>query len=495
MKKYFYKKRILLPLLSLVLLFLFLGFKSESKQPSQAEVFFTVKSGALRVDVAGSANIENTKQVRIRSQVDGNQSLIYLIAEGSQVQPGDLLFELDPAVLQEKIAEHKIRVATADASYIQAREEHGVTENTGLSNIERNRIGVKLAQLDLEKYLEGEYPQQIQQAQNAIILSQEELQRSQDKLIWSEKLANEGFVTRSELVSDSLEVKRREINLKVAQTEMTVFKKYSHIRKLEGLKSELYQSQQSLIRAEKDARADLIRSSANLSRRESECLREKNRLNYFKEQLENCKIYSPAAGMVIYASSVQNNRNREPLEEGQQIRNQQEMIYIPKGGKMKAVFKIREADLPLVQLGMPAVVSVDALSGLTLSGVVKKIAPLPDRTSVWLNPDLKLFRCEVLLDSEMTALRAGMSGSVEVIIKDYTAVTYIPVQAVVKIDGQATVFIRSPSNEIMQQVIQPGLANNQMLAVLSGLKAGDQVLINPPLSHREWAVYSPANNE
>lgn len=495
MKKYFYKKRVLLPVASFVLLFLFLGFKSENTEQAEAEVFFTVKRGDLRIDVSGSGNIENTEQARIRSQVDGNQSLIYLIAEGTEVKPGDLLFELDSADLAEKYAEQKIRVESAEASFIQSREVYGVTENAGLSNIERNRIGVKLAKLDLEKYIEGEYPQELQQAENAITLAEEDLRRSEDKLLWSKKLAGEGFVTRSELESDTLEVTRRKLNLDVAKSNFSVLQKYTHIRKLEGLKSDLYQSEQSLIRAEKDANADLIRSQAELSRRESEFLRETNRLNYYKEQLADCKVYSPAEGMVIYATSVQSSRSREPLEEGQTIRNQQEMIYIPSGGQMKAVFKIREAELPLVKLGMPVVVTIDALSGIEVHGVVTKIAPLPDRGSVWLNPDLKLYRSEVLLNEEIPALRAGMNGSVEVIVKDYEDVTYIPVQAVVEIAGKPTVFVRSGSSGIIEQEIQAGLANNQMLAVLSGLEAGDQILLNPPLNHRELAVVSTSTYE
>lgn len=476
------------------MLFLVTNSKSDQDASGQLPVVHTVQRGPLQIDVSSSGTIENTEQVRVRSEVDGHRTILYLIPEGTEVKTGDLLFELDSAELEEKYAEQKIRVSSAESTFVQSREQYGITENAGLSNIERTRIEVKLAQLDLDKYLKGEYPQQLQQAENAITLADEELRRSQDKLAWSEKLATEGFVTRSELESDTLEVKRRKLNLDVARSNLSVLKKYSHIRTLEGLKSNLYQQEQSLIRVKKDASADLIRAEADLSRRESEFLREKTRLNYYNDQLKKCKVVAPADGMVIYATSINNDRNQEPLDAGQTVRTRQELIYLPSGGRMKSVFSIRESELQLIEVGMPAVVTIDALGGLKVEGVVTKIAPLPDQSSIWLNPNLKLYDTEVLLNEDVPALRAGMNSRVQIIAKEYQDVVYVPVQSVVKVDGEPTVFLYDKRGA-EKRIIQPGLTNNRNLTVLEGLRAGDQILMNPPLRFGELPVMPTSSYE
>jgi multidrug resistance efflux pump len=65
-------------------------------------------------------------------------------------------------------------------------------------------LRAEFAKSDLEKYIEGDAPQQINTATNAIIIRKEQLQRTKDKLEWTQQLFKKGYASKSELEADGL---------------------------------------------------------------------------------------------------------------------------------------------------------------------------------------------------------------------------------------------------------------------------------------------------
>lgn len=453
-----------------------------SESTTDKEVLHCVQRGPLSITVAESGTLSSQQELKIKSQVDGRKTILFLIEEGTRVEKGMILVELDRAALVDALEEANIRVDNAEAAFIREREQLAITQNKSLSEVEQSKQTVKFLKMDLENYKLGQYPQDLQVAKNTIILAEEELKRAEDKLDWSEKLAEEGFVTRSELEGDRLEVKRKRLDLELAQSKLKLLEAFTYKREIEKLESELYQAEQALLRAEKNALADTIRAEASLRAKESEWQRQLKKMQAIEQQIESCTIRAPRDGMVIYATSV-NKRpwgNQAPLEVGQEVRERQDLIFLPTNTGMKVQLKIDEADLKRVRIGMAARVRVNALGGLQLTGRVEKIAPLPDQSSAWMNPDLKLYTTEVYLDESVEGLRTGMSCHVEIIVKHYEDVVYIPIQAVVSVDGTPTVFVHNQHRVEARQLV-PGLSNNRMLTVRSGLEVGEWILLSPPL--------------
>ena len=73
-----------------------------------------------------------------------------------------------------------------------------------------------------------------------------------------------------------------------------------------------------------------------------------------------------------------------------------------------------------------------------------------------------------------------MSCKVEIIVEQHEDALYVPVQSVIRVGGQPTVYLKKGSNMIAQTV-QTGLDNNRMIRILDGLKEGQTVLLAPPL--------------
>jgi HlyD family secretion protein len=332
--------------------------------------------------------------------------------------------------------------------------------------------------------LEGEYQNQRKEIESRITLAKEELQTAEEKLKWSKELYKKEYISKSELQIDELGVNKRRLDLELTENNLRLLEDFTHPRKLAELESDVKQAEMALERAQRKAKADVVQAEAELRAKESEFRRQKDKLKKNEEQIEKTKIYAPADGLVIYATSAQTRHWRgsdEPLDEGREVREREELIYLPTATAVKAEVKIHEASLQKVSVGLPVRVTVDALPGRTFTGEVVKIAPLPDATMVWLNPDLKVYNTEIYLEGEGDNLRTGMSCRAEIIIEEYDDATYVPVQAVLRVGAEPTVYVWS-GKDFEPRKVEVGLDNNVMIRILRGLKAGETVLLTPPLA-------------
>ena len=161
----------------------------------------------------------------------------------------------------------------------------------------------------------------------------------------------------------------------------------------------------------------------------------------------------------------------EPLDEGQEVRERQELIYLPTTTSAMAEVDVHEANLEKVRKGLTAVITVDALPGRKFRGRVVHIAPLPDAQSMWMNPDLKVYNTEIHLEDNDSTLRTGMSCQAEIIFERYDDAVYIPVQAVLRVKGEPTVYVVR-GGKVSPQNVGIGLDNNRMIRIVQRTRRG-----------------------
>jgi hypothetical protein len=116
-------------------------------------------------------------------------------------------------------------------------------------------------------------------------------------------------------------------------------------------------------------------------------------------------------GVVIYASTVQASRRHwgsDPLQAGVQVVERQELIQLPLNGGMRVEMSVPESNLTKLREGQFARIRVEAQPGREFVGRLSKIGMLPDGRNAWLNPDLKLYNCQVEIEA-VEDLRAGMN--------------------------------------------------------------------------------------
>ncbi|MCG3125880.1 MAG: hypothetical protein CHACPFDD_00707 [Phycisphaerae bacterium] len=456
------------------------GFAASAGKPP----VFEVQRGPLTISVIESGTIKPQDQIVLKNEVEGQVTLIYLIPEGTRVAPGQLLAELDASQLQDERVEQTIRLDNAEAEYIRARENLEVVKNQAASDTSKAELDYEFAKEDAEKYEEGEYPQKLREADSKITIAREEMERAAEKLAWSQRLFAEKYISQTELEADRLTHKRAELDYQLAVAAKELLETYTHKRDKAKLQSDVDQTRLAFERAKLKANADIVQAEAALKAKDAEFQQQKNKLAKIEDQVAKTKITAPREGLVVYATSTRTGGGRggmtQPLEEGQSVRERQELIYLPSTSAMLAELMIHESSLEKVQADQPVRVTVDAMPDRLFEGRVRSIAPLPDAQSSFMNPDRKVYATKVLLDGENPELRTGMSCRAEIIVDVLDDATYVPTQAVVRSAGRPLVYVRG-GDAFVARPVEIGLDNSSMVHVISGVAPGEFVSLTPPL--------------
>lgn len=133
---------------------------------------------------------------------------------------------------------------------------------------------------------------------------------------------------------------------------------------------------------------------------------------------------------------------------------------------MKLVAALSESEIHEVRTGQIATVTVEALEGRKLAAHVSEVATLSTSSSGVVSYDVTF-----TLDQMDPGLKPGMSATAEVVVKQEEGVS-VPSSAI----SGATVTVVRGGKDVRQQV-STGLVGNSSTIVLSGLRAGETVLL------------------
>jgi len=258
-----------------------------------------VKEGPLTISVTSSGSIQSRDKVTLMSELEGNNTVIWVADEGVNVSPGDLLLEFNSSDLLEKRKEQEIVVANAEASFIVAEERLGITKGDCDALMLDAEVEKKLADIDKEKYEKGDYPQQLRQFEADIALDEADMQRAAAQLAGSRRLAEANFLTRTELQADELDFKRKQINLEMARTKLDVLTNYTVLQQQATLDGRVRRADRALARTEWQNKATLRQVESELRARSREYERATNRLAALDFQISKSKIHSPTNGLVL----------------------------------------------------------------------------------------------------------------------------------------------------------------------------------------------------
>jgi HlyD family secretion protein len=437
------------------------------------------RRGPLDITVLETGNLKAAKSVSLRSEIEGRTTILYLIDEGSQVEPGTLLCRLDTANLVDDSVNQEIAVRNAESAMVKAEQALQIQGSQNQSDIAAAERRLEFAIKDLEKYREGDWPQQLKQAGDDILLAEEELKRAEDKLTWSQTLFDDGFLTRTELEADQLASQRNTIRLEQSKRAKELLEQYDYPRQIRSLEADVDEFGRELERVKLQAAARLVDFQTDLDSKVRKLELENEKFDKIIQQLDKTEIVAPVSGMVVYYKERSRWGNGDPISEGMEVRERQELITIPSSDGMVVEASVHESVLEQVNVGQEVRITVDALPEREFRGRVTSKGVLPDQNSWWANPDLRVYRTEIAVLDPDPAMRPGMTCAIRVQVAHLPDVVHIPVQARFFRGEQAVVFI-SNDGEIEVREVQLGLFNESWIEVMSGLEEGEEVLLSAP---------------
>jgi HlyD family secretion protein len=461
------------------------GFRKWTAPKAEAQQFHKVKRGDMLISVVEGGALKAVKESIIRSEFEGISRIISIVPEGTYAKQGDLLVELDSSELKDRVNQQEVTFQNNEFAFIQAKENLSIQRSLVDSQLKEAELRTNFAWSDLEKYIEGDAPQQINTATNSIIIRREQLQRAKDKLEWTEQLFKKGYASKSEMEADGLSTVQARIAVEQAEEDLRLFKKYDMPKSHKRLESSWEQSILELDRLRQRTSNQIAQAEANLrtSQRALELTQEK--LKELKQQLENSKIKAPQDGLVVYASSSFGDRGQMLIEEGAQIRQRQEIIKLPDVSQMIVEIRVHESHVLQIRPGLDAYVTVDSIPDRRFKAKVTKVAVLPNSQDRWLNPNLKVYSTDVLIEEQLPDLKPGASARAEIVVTNLVNALTVPLQSVTTVKGKQVCYVQN-GNGMAPVPVTVGNFNDQFIEIRSGLNEGDQVALTPP---------APSNDE
>ncbi len=450
------------------------------------------RRGPLVISEIVRGNLAAKNSVTLRNEIEGRSTILTLIEEGTLVEEGDVIAELDTSALADRLVMQKIDEQQAQADATKAREQLAIQMIQNESDIAKAKLDLDFALLDLEKYTieDGEWVHELKKFEETIKLSQEELSRAAVKLEWTKKLYDQGFAQGLELEADQAAVERTEVEIEQARRDKALQETYGHRRKLAELKSAVETMQRDVAKTEKQANAKLADFQAAEASTQIRWDLEKEKLKKIEEQLGKGKIIAPVRGMVVYARENSRWGSSEPVQEGGEVHERQEIATIPREGGMIVDASLHETVLKKVQIGQNCRITIDALPDRAFEGKVDFVAVLADSNAWFANPNQRIYRSEISIGNGVPEMRPGMSCSVEIMVAELQDVVYVPVQCVFFDGGETIAFVRK-DGAVERRPVEVGLDNSKLVEVKTGLADGELVLLTPPPSFKPKATPTP----
>jgi HlyD family secretion protein len=191
-----------------------------------------------------------------------------------------------------------------------------------------------------------------------------------------------------------------------------------------------------------------------------------------QKQLDEATITAPFDGVVASVT----------VEEGDIIPSStmspQVIIHLVDLTTMELSAEVDEIDIPNVELGQRAIISVDALPGVQLEGEVTSVSPVATEES-----GLMLYKIKVGFEvPEGSGLKAGMSATADIVISERSGVLLVPSRAIGE-DSQGNPLVKVMVGEqIEERAVVIGISDGSQTEIVSGLNEGDTVVIEKKAS-------------
>ena len=193
-----------------------------------------------------------------------------------------------------------------------------------------------------------------------------------------------------------------------------------------------------------------------------------------KSTLEQAKIaYNHATENTILRSPITGFVTAKNYDNGDMTSPQLPVVVIQQIAPVKAVIGVSEQYYASLKKGATASLTVDALGEETFSGTVTNIHPT-------LDPVTHTVSTEIEVANKDLKLRPGMYARVHLDFGSREALT-IPDKAVVRQAGTGARYVYVFSEgKAVYHAVELGTQQGDYYEVLSGLNAGDQVIISAP---------------
>jgi HlyD family secretion protein len=516
-------KRWIIILVPVLLLVAMIGWRiSQKKTEAKAQATQQAargKSGAVVSAVAAMqqdivktyeavGTVESPNTVNVTPKVAGR--LQYLqVREGDAVQAGQVIARIDPTEVEATVRSAEATLAEAQSRLAQAQATENAT-NVGVGTAIQSQQAAVATARALSAQAKADQGSQIAAAEAAVADSRGRVEASNAEIQSSEAAIK---TAEANLENAQVNLKRQEALVKEgASAKVNEDNAATSVKVQQGALEEAKQRKANAIAARGSAQAqqraaerqvqiaknkatsDIAAANASVAQAKaalSSAQANTGQRSAYQKNLEalaasvraaeaNVRAAQARLGDTVLASPLTGVVTQRSLDPGGLATPGQTIVTVQAIRQVWVTTSIPEEISRRVYVGQTATVSLDALPKQKFTGRITQLNPAADLQS-------RQFQIRVRLDNPQGRIKPGMSGEISLETQRVRNVITVPREAVryesaertanEEATGQATVTVVSADNKAQVRKVQTGLSDDEKVAITSGLKAGEKVVI------------------
>lgn len=457
---------------------------SDAKPASRTADLVLAEEMSFEITTTATGELEARNQVELRSQLDDRSSIIEIVPEGTFVQAGTLLVRLRSDHIRTEIEEETLRTESARADLVAAENQYEIQVSQNESRLEQAKVRLRLAELSLQQWLEGDDKQRMQDLQLDLERADIDLARIEDLFKRKVRLEDQGFLSTDELKQEEIRLIAARAALARAELALESYRQYERERELTQLRSDVEQAAAEVDRVERQNEIELASRNAHRINARRQLQVRETRLAEDQQELIDCDIIAPTAGLVVYATSVDRGsrwgqNGQTSLQIGREVNPNESLIILPDTTEMLAKVRVHESLAGRVRQGQSVTIAIDALPGQSFTGQVQSIGVLAEGSD-WRDPNRREYTVRTTISTpDGVELKPSMRADATITLGRVDNALAVPIQSIFT-EGLVRYVHVPRGNKFVRVPVRIGRRSELHAEVLAGIEPGTPVLVREP---------------
>jgi HlyD family secretion protein len=192
--------------------------------------------------------------------------------------------------------------------------------------------------------------------------------------------------------------------------------------------------------------------------------------------LKKFTMKAPMDGLVVMSQTFRGGEMKQ-IQEGDQVYPGMQFMKIVDTRSMQMEASVSQADASELRVGQVATVGLDAFPGLQFSGKIYSIGAMAVK-GMWDTYYIRNVPVRIAIGGSDSRLIPDLSAWAHVHLDLQENATIVPTEAVRSEGGQTVVFVKRDKG-FEKRPVALGLRTTTQVAVLTGLRPGEQVALGP----------------
>ena len=440
----------------------------------------------VQVDLEGIFESEQMTEVILRPEVFSSLVVEKAVPQGTKVAAGEAILWFETEDIDEQLKNTEFDLEQAKLTLALAELELAVTEATAPLDLRAAERAKAEADLAMEHYLKVDAEMSVRSAEESLKASEYSLEYTQEELSQLEQMYK----------ADDLTEQTEEIILKRARRDVEqgqYFLELARIRHDRTIKETLPRQKEEMQDATNRAALVLQRAQVTIpSDLEGKRIALQKQKFAYEQQLHEFDklkadrvlfvVKAPVAGIVYYGQCERGRWTTadsmlRQLRPGGTVGVNQVIMTIVAAGPGFVRTDVPEASLRFMTPGTAATIVPTAFPRIKIAGKFASVDPIPVSEGQ--------FDGKVSIAGELggATIVPGMRCAIKVSAYSRTDALAVPSSAVFSEDDDKDlkyVYVVVSGAEPRKQNVQVGEASGERTEILSGLAAGDQILLKKP---------------